>query len=183
MKKVKTKPVSDPKRRELLAAKSRELPKSLRPLEKKLLSMGGSFAIVRPNETDAGRILAQGVRLSGRSAELVRLDMCRCHGNSAKLHLADPSFRIMTGYALSSDSIWRQHTWTIRDGKVVETTEPRVLYFGFELAPGDESNRFAAGNLPMDEIERILKEFRPEFKPKGSSPRARRGGRRPGSGR
>ena len=42
-----------------------------------------------------------------------------------------------TGYALSADGMWRQHSWLIhrkpRSNRVVETTEPRILYFGFAM--------------------------------------------------
>jgi hypothetical protein len=46
--------------------------------------------------------------------------------------------RIVTGYALSSDGLWRQHSWAMAgDGGVVETTEERLLYFGYELTAAE----------------------------------------------
>jgi hypothetical protein len=39
---------------------------------------------------------------------------------------------ICTGYALTRDGMWRQHSWVYtRSGTVVETTVKRVQYFGF----------------------------------------------------
>ena len=40
---------------------------------------------------------------------------------------------VATGYALSEDGLWRQHSWgLLRDG-VLETTEARLNYFGILL--------------------------------------------------
>ena len=37
----------------------------------------------------------------------------------------------MTGYALSDDGLWRQHSWgLLTDDRVVETTVARLRYFG-----------------------------------------------------
>ena len=52
---------------------------------------------------------------------------------------------IATGYALSDDGLWRQHTWGIlRDG-ILETTEARIEYFGL-LLQGERADEFAASN-------------------------------------
>jgi len=59
-----------------------------------------------------------------------------CHWNTAKIHRRDPKrFDIATGYALSDDGLWRQHSWiVVRSAKViVETTVPRLAYFGIRL--------------------------------------------------
>ena len=37
---------------------------------------------------------------------------------------------IPTGYALSDDGLWRQHTWGLLRNGVLETTEVRLRYFG-----------------------------------------------------
>lgn len=47
-------------------------------------------------------------------------------------------YRIATGYALTVDSMWREHSWLLQqeknNTKVVETTPiDRVLYFGYVL--------------------------------------------------
>ena len=52
---------------------------------------------------------------------------------------------IATGYALSDDGLWRQHSWGIlRDG-VLETTEKRLKYFGVVLQ-GERADFFAFSN-------------------------------------
>jgi hypothetical protein len=54
---------------------------------------------------------------------------------------------IATGYALTQDGLWRQHSWGIlRDG-VLETTVVRVKYFGI-LLQGAAADRFAEHNPP-----------------------------------
>lgn len=41
----------------------------------------------------------------------------------------------MTGYALSPDGLWRQHSWAYGDNLMIyETTVERVMYFGVELS-------------------------------------------------
>ena len=51
-----------------------------------------------------------------------------------------PKIKIVTGWALSDDGIWRSHSWSIqKDGAVVETTCPRIGYFGVVLN-AEESN-------------------------------------------
>ncbi len=52
---------------------------------------------------------------------------------------------IATGYALSEDGPWRQHSWgLLRDG-VLETTETRLKYFGIVLQ-GKKADKFAQCN-------------------------------------
>lgn len=52
---------------------------------------------------------------------------------------------IATGYALSGDGLWRQHSWgVLRDG-IFETTETRLKYFGIVLQ-GERADYFAAAN-------------------------------------
>jgi hypothetical protein len=52
---------------------------------------------------------------------------------------------IATGYALSDDGLWRQHSWGIlRDG-VLETTQTRQKYFGI-VFQGERADFFAASN-------------------------------------
>ena len=42
---------------------------------------------------------------------------------------------IGTGYALSDDDLWRQHSWGVAvDGVVVETTVEREIYVGIVLS-------------------------------------------------
>ncbi len=59
-----------------------------------------------------------------------------CHGNSSRKYLAQktPKLRIVTGYCLDVDGLWRQHTWMSGvGGRITETTMRRGAYFGIEL--------------------------------------------------
>jgi hypothetical protein len=52
---------------------------------------------------------------------------------------------IATGYALSDDGLWRQHSWDVlRDG-ILETTKARQKYFGI-LRQGKAADHFAKAN-------------------------------------
>ena len=110
--------------------------KSLEPLKKKLLNMGG-WAVVLPfKEIDLEEILERGKILHGKST-LKMGEPCRCHSNSANLwHESKGKYRICTGYALSLDGAWRQHTWCIekKNNRIIETTEKRIKYFGYILS-------------------------------------------------
>jgi len=80
-----------------------------------------------------------GVPIDGRRSQ--------CHTNAAQLWLDKKVCAIATGYALSDDGLWRQHSWGVdEDGRAVETTEERIAYFGFELDE-DESREFVEANL------------------------------------
>jgi len=62
----------------------------------------------------------------------------RCHANAASLWLNNmDDTRICTGYALSKDGMWRQHSWLIhfkeKSNQIIETTTPRIGYYGFVL--------------------------------------------------
>jgi hypothetical protein len=66
-----------------------------------------------------------------------------CHLNSVALWRAGEAVAIGSGYALSDDGLWREHSWAWDgDNHLTETTEPRV-YFGLRLE-GDDARRFSA---------------------------------------
>ena len=57
------------------------------------------------------------------------MESSQCHQNSKRLLIAGKINALHTGYGLSSDSLWRQHSWGVDDNnKIVETTEPRIVY-------------------------------------------------------
>lgn len=99
-----------------------------------------------------------------KTDRLVQWDRSQCHRNSSELFLIqDPEyakenwygyynkekrlrlwkFDLYTGYALSDDWLWRQHTWCISKWngeerskyawKVIETTEKRINYYWYKL--------------------------------------------------
>ena len=77
----------------------------------------------------------------------------QCHANAGALWLkgSTPNREhavtgIGTGYALSGDGLWRQHSWAVTSHEViVETTEVCVAYAGIVLS-GPPARLFAALN-------------------------------------
>lgn len=109
----------------------------LENLKKRLLAIGGWAVCLSRYEPDLEKILERGIKFAGR-AKMMRGQPSQCHFNSGNLwdNNRDNSF-LCTGYALSRDGMWRQHSWvavmTPKSYKVVETTEPRASYFGYIL--------------------------------------------------
>ena len=112
-------------------------------LKRKLLEVAGQAVCLRYEE-DIIPITNRGQFFRGYNARKMRGDPCQCHSNSANLWDRNrDKLSIATGYALSDDGMWRQHTWCVdRDNRVVETTEDRLLYFGFLLSYADAEQFF-----------------------------------------
>lgn len=78
----------------------------------------------------------------------------QCHANAAALwrerRTPDRNHRvtgIASGYGLSGDGLWRQHSWAVTaQGRILETTEPCVAYAGFVLSE-QEARLFAVLNV------------------------------------
>ena len=136
------------KQRTFLATRFREALKQqpeLKAFKKLLLRLGGVALVPRPDPeipllldfgfVTAGPVLLKVMAQSG------------CHQNTAALWRARKLgiVGIGTGYALSPDGLWRQHTWGIRREGVIETTEERVKYFGLVLQ-GPAADLFAKRN-------------------------------------
>jgi hypothetical protein len=87
--------------------------------------------------------------LTGGPIVLKAMKSSSCHQNVASLWRGRKFgiVGIATGYALSEDGLWRQHSWgVLRDG-VLETTETRAKYFGIVLQ-GEKADHFAVCNPP-----------------------------------
>ena len=104
------------------------------PLKKKLLDIGGWSVCTPAKEPDLEKILERGRRFPGRSRAM-RGEPCNCHRNSALCWDENRELCfICTGYALTRDGMWRQHSWILTNtGTVVETTVKRVQYWGYVL--------------------------------------------------
>lgn len=159
--KVKTRKVPEEQLRALRQRWGGLLSEDEQALRDKLLRMGGGFAIIRPGERDVFDLLESGERFDGK-AEMRLGESNQCHLNAAKIYMADiVKYAIGTGYALSSDGLWRQHSWAFhvgsRDvlGRPIETTEERVLYFGLVLRDAAAVG-FVLGQVSAEEREEFL---------------------------
>lgn len=71
------------------------------------------------------------------------LDPVHCHKNCLDLQCyvgtGRREYQTVHGWALSDNGIWYCHSWCIKRAgpeKIVETTRPRLAYFGFVLPDG-----------------------------------------------
>jgi hypothetical protein len=124
-------------------------------LRDRLLKFGGDAVCLPVLEEDFHKIMERGQAWLGERAILKRGQPSQCHFNSAALWdanrtLAHSTMHIATGYALSPDGMWRQHSWCVwekpRSLRIVETTEPRAAYYGFVMLP-KEAEQFLFDNL------------------------------------
>jgi len=112
--------------------------KKILKLRDRLLTFGGEQGCMPTIEEDLEQIEERGQLWYGDRIKMMKGEGSQCHYNSCmcwdvnrdKVHIA-------TGYGLSIDGLWRQHSWLIlnrpRKNIVVETTIPRVAYFGFVM--------------------------------------------------
>lgn len=134
--------LTDAEQREFLSrqceALAREQP-GIKTVRDRLLAIGGAETCLVGREEERDQMLTRGRAYSGRRAIRRTGERSRCHANVAGLHEQDPAgCRIATGYALSDDGIWRRHSWGLGpDGRPIETTTPRVTYFGFDLTANE----------------------------------------------
>jgi hypothetical protein len=111
-----------------------------------MLPLGGWAVGVDLLDNDLEKIISRGQVWSGRGALFMKGRPSDCHGNTAALYEANMDrVQICTGYALSDDGFWRQHSWGFCNNKPVETTVARVAYFGVILTP-DEAEQFCYDN-------------------------------------
>ncbi len=139
-----------PEQKRLLKRRLREAESKqpdLKRLKVLLLRFGGEFLVAPPRpDPDLPILLESGFLASGPTT-LKIMESSSCHRNVAAVWKAHRFgiVAIATGYALSDDGLWRQHSWGIlRDG-VLETTEARLKYFGIVLQ-GARADSFVAAN-------------------------------------
>ncbi|MBQ0904544.1 hypothetical protein [Micromonospora sp. U21] len=127
----------------------------------KLLSFGGSL-VVPPGkpESDLEELRAGGSAF-GSAVRYVQGDAGECHRNVAALWIDGVIESIGTGYALSADELWRQHSWGVeRDGALVETTDERRAYVGIVLPARAPSMQFAGSNA-QEHLKTVLRQRGP----------------------
>lgn len=122
----------------------------LSELRDRLLAFCGDSVCLAFEEPDIDIILERGQFWFGHNAKRMEGRDCKCHSNACNLYRQNrETTRICTGYALSKDGMWRQHSWLIfkksRSNQIIETTEPRVLYYGVALTE-EECSLFCREN-------------------------------------
>jgi hypothetical protein len=116
------------------------------PLRKKLLSISGR-EMVPSKEPDLDRIISKGDEINPHNIIFTKGRSNECHENSALLYKNGESItEIGTGWALSDDGLWRQHSWAMRGSELVETTVERSVYYGI-LLKNDEAQEFINKNI------------------------------------
>ncbi|MGB8029354.1 MAG: hypothetical protein WCF30_06775 [Terracidiphilus sp.] len=119
----------------------------LRRLKAILLRYGGDFLVAPPKlDPDVPALLVLGFLMSG-PVSVKSMKANSCHQNIASIWKTHKYgiVGVATGYALSADGLWRQHSWGILRNGVLETTEERLKYFGI-LHQGAEADHFAECN-------------------------------------
>jgi hypothetical protein len=102
----------------------------------RLVKIGGERLVIPPApDTDLRALLGPGARqFDACSARLQPGAPSACHANTSILWRQGRA-DIATGYAMSPDGVWVQHSWGVerQTGVVLETTVARVHYFGIGL--------------------------------------------------
>lgn len=124
---------------EILATTKPSTRYMLNQLEAKLLTESGDAVVLQVPEPHLMILLTYGALFRGKPL-LKRMRASSCHSNMAELRKKRKIDKIATGYGLSRDglAVWRQHSWGIKDGKIVETTVRRAKYWGVVLDPAEE---------------------------------------------
>lgn len=133
-----------------IATEQKERVLSHRELIRIILGFAGEEVCMAMPEPDLEELKLRGVFLYGNTARLKKMKASACHWNCAALFLAEPEkMLLMTGYALSIDGCWRQHSWCIdlTSGTPVETTTCRIGYFGFVMS-AEEAADFCRRHPP-----------------------------------
>jgi hypothetical protein len=119
----------------------------LKALHDRLLELGGSVPVIwNPGHTTEENfmhlLLMLGRVSSGRGARLRVMARNGCHANAEALAKRYPrKYQAETGFALSDDGCWREHSWAFDTTKnqIVETTELRKRYYGI-IEPNQGGN-------------------------------------------
>lgn len=104
-----------------------------------LLSLGGND-VVHHLDADPHLIpLLKEGSIEDGTVTLVEGPPSSCHSNSAWLWVGGFADCIVTGYALDTDGLWRQHSWCIANDEesILETVSIREQYFGIRLYDED----------------------------------------------
>ncbi len=115
----------------------------------KLKKHGGEMLVPMPEpEEDVERLLDRGRIFDTRKLKLAPGQPNKCHHNVSRLWAVNAQMQLVTGYSLT-DNLWVQHSWLwdLTTDELIETTDPRVKYFGAVLSE-DEAHLFAWETVP-----------------------------------
>jgi hypothetical protein len=113
-----------------------------------LLGLGGVHLVAPPGpDPDLPLVIDAGFVMAGPVARRT-MKKSECHRNVAEIWAKKHHglVGIGTGYSLSDDGLWRQHSWGLRREGILETTVSRAKYFGALLQHG-AADLFAIANL------------------------------------
>jgi len=113
-------------------------------LEKLLLSKGGDSVLIRTDD-DIDKVLRRGklfTEVNKTVSSKMKGKDSQCHFNASRCWDANKDkTQLVTGFYLL-DGIWREHSWVLLKGKVVETTSNKAdMYFGY-IMTADEAEDF-----------------------------------------
>ncbi|MEV6638263.1 hypothetical protein AB0M54_46845 [Actinoplanes sp. NPDC051470] len=126
-----------------------------------LVTFGGSLVVPPRNpEADLEALLA-GRSRSDSQVHQVPADVGECHRNVAVLWIDGAIESIGTGYALSDDGLWRQHSWGLAsNGVLIETTDERRAHVGIVLPARAPSMQFAGSNA-QEHLKAVVRQRGP----------------------
>jgi hypothetical protein len=136
-------------------------------LRKRLLRIGGidvvppvidssSAAQLARQRYDVGQVLQAGRTWSGARAKIEQMETNSCHRNVARI-CTSRCGHIASGWALSMDGLWREHSWLVRsegsaNESLIETTISWLLYHGYILND-EEMNWFIRAELGSNPLQ------------------------------
>lgn len=130
----------------------------------KLLQHGGEAAQRPICDPQIGAVFDRGVLFECPQV-LVRGTPNECHANAGELWMRrEGAISLCTGYALTAEGIWMQHSWCVTTGDqekklILETTPVEwEKHFGCVLDE-QESFIFAMANIPREETLRLFAEL------------------------
>ncbi len=117
-------------------------------LRQVLLELGGIQLVAPPRHDPAVPLLIDAGFVMAGAVQCIDMGKSRCHLNVARVWAKRQQnvVGIGTGYALSADGLWRQHSWAVLREGILETTVARSKYFGLLLQGGD-ADLFSESNI------------------------------------
>ncbi|CAH6990139.1 hypothetical protein VCHA53O466_140134 [Vibrio chagasii] len=89
------------------------------------------------DDLDIDSVIANGSIMGTTNSvlnEVLFLEMqtSNCHENAATVKAERPEFHLCTGFYMSSEGMWREHSWLLTPdkGNIIETSSVQCAYFG-----------------------------------------------------